>query len=109
MDENDFEIPIARHLHFVRTLNWSRIAVNGLELKRSTFQVCNDKELSSCEWQGVLSFLMQFDIHIAINWQPTIDSEIKQIRSVHTGRRPSLFFSSRVQLEQLRILISNTH
>ena len=25
MDENDFEIPIARFLHFVKTLNWWRI------------------------------------------------------------------------------------
>ena len=55
------------------------------------FQVCKDEELSPGELFGVLSFLMDFDIHIANNWQSNIDSEIKQIRSV-PGRRQSLFF-----------------
>ena len=60
------------------------------------------------EWIGGLSVLMHFDIHIANNCQSDIDSEIKQIRSVHQGRRQSLFFLLRVQLQQLRMLISNT-
>ena len=35
--------------------------------------------------------LMHFDIHIANNWQPNIDSEIKQIRSL-PGCKQNLFF-----------------
>ena len=59
-----------------------------------------DEELLPRKLLGVLSFLMHFDIHIANNWQPNIDSEIKQIKSV-PGRRQSLFF-----LCQLRTLFA---
>ena len=54
--------------------------------------MCEAEELSARERLGVLSFLMHFDIYIANNWQSNIDSKIKQIRSLHQGRRQSLFF-----------------
>ena len=68
-----------------------------LALLRLTYRTAKlidaDIYISSREQLGVLSFLMHFDIHIAKNWWSNVDSEIKQIRSVHTGRRKSLFFS----------------
>ena len=65
-----------------------------------------DEELSPRELLGVLSFLMHFDIHIANNWQPNIDSEIKQIRSL-PGRRQSLFFFVKGPPRELCMLISD--
>ena len=64
------------------------------------------KELSPHEQLGVLSVLMYFNIHIANIWQSNIDSEIKQIRSIHPGLRQTPFFLLRVHLEQLHMLVS---
>ena len=48
-----------------------------------------------------------FNVHIGNDWQSNIDSEIKQIRSIHPGRRQSVFPLLRVHPEQLRMLITN--
>ena len=40
-------------------------------------------------------FLIHFNIHIANDWQPNIDSEINQIRSIQPDLMQSLFFSAK--------------
>ena len=55
------------------------------------FQVCKDKELSPRERLGVLSFLMQFDIHIANYWQPNVDSGIIEVNKKCTPRPHARF------------------
>ena len=51
-------------------------------------------KLRSCHHLNGLEFLVfiHVDIHIANSWHSNVDSEIKQIRSIHQGHRQSIFF-----------------
>ena len=57
--------------------------------------------------KGLAGRFGKWTIDIANNWHSNINSEIKQIRSVHPGWRQSLYFLVKSPQEQLHMLISN--